>query len=81
VGRVLRLDFAGESRHSVVTAYRFEQDRVRLELADPIVTEDPLALRVILDGSPWVEARWFDATGKEWRDFSHVLRRGSSPPR
>jgi phosphodiesterase/alkaline phosphatase D-like protein len=75
VGKVVRLHF-GESRlHSVVHSYGFDGDRVRLELADPIVTTDPDRLRVLVDGNPWVEARWFDSRGREWRDFSAVLRR------
>jgi hypothetical protein len=59
----------------VVRSYGFDGDRVRLELADPIVTTDPDRLRVLVDGNPWVEARWFDSRGREWRDFSAVLRR------
>jgi hypothetical protein len=75
VGKVVRVDFADRRLHSVIDAYRFEGDRVRLELRDPIVTEDPDRLRVIIDGNPWVEAKWFDSRGREWRDFSAILRK------
>jgi len=36
-------------------------------------------LRVIVDAGPWVEARWIDSRGDEWRDFSSVLRKASEP--
>jgi hypothetical protein len=39
------------------------------------VTEDPELLRVLLDGRAWVEVRWFDARGREWREFAAVLRK------
>jgi len=75
VGRVVRMEFGGERRHSVVESYRYEKGMVRLELQHPIVTANPDLLRVLLDDDPWVEARWFDAQGREWRDFGHTLRR------
>jgi hypothetical protein len=61
--------------HSVVEAYDFGGDRARLEIRDPIVTEDPDRLRLLIDGNPWVEAKWFDSRGREWREFSAILRR------
>ena len=75
VGRVVRLRVGGRDRHSVVRSYRHTDGRVTLRLEDPVVTADPELLRVILDGNPWVEARWFDSHGREWRDFAAVLRR------
>ena len=79
VGKVLRLDFGDERRHSVVTAYEFSEGRARIELKDPIVFRDPDSLRVIVDANPWVEARWFDSRGREWRDFATVMRRTVVP--
>jgi hypothetical protein len=75
VGRVVRLQFGERRRHSVVTSYGYDNGRARIELKDPVVSEDPDLLRVILDGDPWVEARWFDTRGREWREFSSVLRK------
>jgi hypothetical protein len=74
VGKVARLEVAGQTRHSVITSYRFEAGRARFELADPIVTAAPEQMRVLLGGRPWVEATWLDARGRPWRDFSSVLR-------
>lgn len=77
IGKVARLHFGTRSFHSVIESYGFEHDRVRLELRDGIVTQDPDLLRVIIDGNQWVEAKWFDSSGREWREFSTVLRRES----
>jgi phosphodiesterase/alkaline phosphatase D-like protein len=74
-GKVVRLHFGEDRRHSAVRSYRFEDGRARFELEDPIVTRDPDVLRVIIDGNPWVEAKWFDSRGREWRDFSTVMRK------
>jgi hypothetical protein len=78
VGMVVRLEFGEEHLHSVVKSYRFEDGRVRIELEDPIVTRDPDLLRVIVDGNPWVEATWIDSRGREWREFSTVMRKAPS---
>jgi hypothetical protein len=75
VGKVVRLHFGERRLHSVVESYRFDSDHVRLEIQDPIVTEDPDRARLIIDGIPWVEAKWFDARGREWREFSAILRK------
>jgi len=75
VGKVVRLRFGEEERHSVVRAYRYEPGRAVLTLEDAIVDADPAELRVLVDATPWVEARWFDARGHEWRDFSFVMRK------
>jgi phosphodiesterase/alkaline phosphatase D-like protein len=74
VGRVVRLHFGDERRHSIVTGHRYAEDQVQLELADPIVVRDPDALRIVLDGDPWIEATWVDTRGHEWREFSRILR-------
>jgi hypothetical protein len=79
IGKVARLHFGARSFHSVIESYRFKQDRVQLGLRDGVVKQDPDLLRVIIDGSPWVEAKWFDSSGREWREFSAVLRRESLP--
>jgi hypothetical protein len=81
VGKVVRLHFGERRLHSVVRSYGFDGDRVHLELADPVVTADPDLLRVVVDGSPWVEARWFDSRDREWREFSTVLRREAESAR
>jgi hypothetical protein len=75
VGKVVRLRLGGRRLHSVVESYRFDSDHVRLEMRDPIVAEDPDELRLIVDGNPWVEAKWFDSQGREWREFSAILRK------
>ncbi len=75
VGRVARLRLADDVVHAVVSAYRFEQDRAVFELDRSVVTSDPVDFQLLIDAEPWVEARWFDARGREWRDFAAVLRR------
>ena len=75
VGRVVRLRFGDETRHSVVTAYRYEPGLAVLTLQDPVAGTVPDELRVLIDAVPWVEARWFDARGREWRDFGFVMRK------
>jgi hypothetical protein len=75
VGKVVRLRRGEESLFSVVTAYRYEPGRAVLTLKDAIVRADPDELRVLIDATPWVESRWFDARGHEWRDFSFVMRK------
>jgi hypothetical protein len=75
VGKVVRLHFGEERRHAVVRSYGFVGGRVRLELEQPVVERDPDLLRLIVDGNAWVEAKWFDSRGREWRDFSTTMRR------
>lgn len=75
VGKVVRLHFGDRHLHSVVESYDFDGDRARLEIRDPVVTEDPDRLRLVIDGNPWVEAKWFDSRGREWREFSAILRK------
>jgi hypothetical protein len=75
VGKVVRLRVGERFRHSVVSAYRYEPGQAILTLADPIVEDAPDELRLLLDAEPWVEARWFDARGREWRDFAFVMRK------
>jgi phosphodiesterase/alkaline phosphatase D-like protein len=79
IGRVARLRFGERSVHGVVSSYRFEAGTVRLQLAEPLVTTDPDDVRILIDAEPWVEARWFDASGREWRHVSGVLRREPVP--
>jgi hypothetical protein len=75
VGKVVRLRSGESIAHSVIAAYRFENGRAVFTLADPVVRADPDELRVIVDAIPWVEVKWFDARGREWRDFSFVIRK------
>jgi hypothetical protein len=72
---VVRLRFGDQTRHSVVAAYRYEPGQAVLTLHDPVADVVPDELRVLIDAVPWVEARWFDARGREWRDFAFVMRK------
>jgi hypothetical protein len=74
-GKVVRLRFGDDSLHSVVAGYRYEPGQAVVTLQDPVVRADPDELRVLLDALPWVESRWFDARGREWRDFTFVMRK------
>jgi PhoD-like phosphatase/concanavalin A-like lectin/glucanase superfamily protein len=75
VGRVARVRFGPETRHAVVSGYRYAAGRAVFQLDAPVVRADPDELRILVDAVPWVEARWFDAEGREWRDLAGVLRR------
>jgi hypothetical protein len=75
VGRVARLRFGDEVVHAVIEAYRHEAGRAIFRLESPVVRADPDEFRIIVDAVPWVETRWYDAGGREWRDLSNVLRR------
>jgi hypothetical protein len=75
VGKVVRLRFGDESVHSVVTGYRHEAGQAVITLADDVVRARPDELRVLLDAVPWVECRWSDGRGEEWRDFAFVMRK------
>jgi hypothetical protein len=59
----------------VVKAYRYEPGRAVFTLDQPVVRADPDEFHILVDAVPWVEARWFDAEGQEWRDLAGVLRR------
>jgi hypothetical protein len=75
VGRVARLRFGDDTVHAVVEDYRHEGGRAVFRLDSPVVRANPDEFRVLIDAVPWVEARWFDARGREWRDLAGVLRR------
>jgi len=77
VGRVVRLEFEDRTRHSVVTGYRHDGRNAVVTLRDPIVDAQPLRARLLLPGHAWVEARWFDAEGQEWREYGRVLRKAA----
>ncbi|HLA77527.1 MAG TPA: alkaline phosphatase D family protein [Vicinamibacteria bacterium] len=74
VGLVARLRIRGETFYAVVTAYRFAEGRAVFEFDRPVVSADPDDFQLLVDAEPWVEARWFDAAGREWRDFATVVR-------
>jgi hypothetical protein len=75
VGSVARLRFGDLTVHGVIRSYRFEAGRAVFRFDPGLVRADPDEFRVLIDGVPWVEARWFDAGGREWRDLAAVLRR------
>lgn len=79
IGRVARLRFGERSLYGIVSSYHFDAGTVRLQLTEPLVTTDPDDVRILIDAQPWVEARWFDAGGREWRHVSGVLRREPTP--
>ncbi len=80
LGRVMRLRVGNRVLFSPVADYRFEGGTAVFRLRDPIVTGDPDEVRILVDGVPWVEARWFDDRGCEWRDLGAVLRHVSGEP-
>ncbi len=78
--KVMRLRYGNQALFSPVTAYSFRDGAAVFRLRDPIATLDPQEVRILVDGVPWVEARWFDARGHEWRDLGAVLRREPPEP-
>jgi len=75
VDKVMRIRYGNRVLFSPVAGYRFKNGAAVFRLRDPIVTVDPQEVRILVDGVPWVEARWFDVRGHEWRDLGAVLRR------
>jgi hypothetical protein len=77
-GRVARVRTAEGLFHSRVTGYRFSEGKLTLSVADPFPGE-PRDVRVLIDAEPWVEARWYDEGGEEWRHLALTLRRAPAP--